>query len=236
MSEYSHLKNRCLSANQEIARNKLAISTFGNVSLADREKGVFVIKPSGVHYDNLSIDSIVVLNFQGEIVEGELSPSSDTKTHLHLYNSWSSINSICHTHSTYAVGWSQSCRPVPILGTTHADHLTKKIPCTPVMNNDLILGDYEHNTGVQIVSHFKDLGLLETEVQMCLVGSHGPFTWGQDELISVYNSVVLEEICKMSFITESLNPKIQDIKETLIRKHYDRKHGIKSYYGQKGKL
>ena len=232
MSNYSDLKNRCLKANIEIKTHNLAIFTFGNVSVIDREKKVFAIKPSGVPYNDLTEDKIVVLDLEGNIIEGDLRASSDTKTHLFLYNQWEEINSICHTHSTYAVGWAQSLQPVPIFGTTHADHLTKEIPCTEPMEDSLIKGDYEINTGVQIVNHFSKNNLDPTEVQMCLVGSHGPFTWGENEIKSIYNSVVLEEICKMGYITKTINPKIHNIKTSLINKHYFRKHGKDAYYGQ----
>ena len=232
MSAFNILKNKCLNANLEIKKNNLAISTFGNVSLADRHERIIAIKPSGVPYLSLSERDIIILDFKGNILEGKLNPSSDTKTHLYLYNKWDDLNSICHTHSTYAVGWAQSLTSVPILGTTHADHLTQNIPCTLPMSDKLIKGDYEHNTGVQIVNHFSKENINPGYVKMCLVGSHGPFSWGVDELESVYNSVVLEEICKMAFITKSINPKIKKIKNSLIDKHCLRKHGPQSYYGQ----
>lgn len=232
MSNYSDLKNRCLKANIKINTHNLAIFTFGNVSVIDREKKVFAIKPSGVPYNDLTEDKIVVLDLEGNIIEGDLRASSDTKTHLYLYNQWEEINSICHTHSTYAVGWAQSLKPVPIFGTTHADHLTKEIPCTEPMEDSLIKGDYEINTGVQIVNHFSKNKLDPSEVQMCLVGSHGPFTWGRNENESLYNSVVLEEICKMGYITKTINPRANKIKTSLINKHYYRKHGKDAYYGQ----
>ena len=232
MSAINILKNKCLTANLEIKNNNLAISTFGNVSLADRNERIIAIKPSGVPYVSLSANDIVILDFKGNILEGKLNPSSDTRTHLYLYNKWERLNSICHTHSTYAVGWSQSLTSVPILGTTHADHLTQNIPCTSPMSNTLIKGDYEHNTGVQIVNHFSKNNISPNLVKMCLVGSHGPFTWGDDELESVYNSIVLEEICKMAFITQVINPEIKNMKKSLIDKHFLRKHGPESYYGQ----
>ena len=235
MTSYSDLKIRCLNSNLEIKTQNLAIFTFGNVSIIDRNKRVMAIKPSGISYDALTENQIVVMDLDGNIIEGDLRPSSDTKTHLYLYNKWQSINSICHTHSTYAVGWSQSLNSVPIFGTTHADHLTKEIPCTEPMEDSLIKGDYEINTGVQIVNHFNNRKLNPSELQMCLVGSHGPFTWGKNETESVYNSVVLEEICKMAFLTRVINPRIGNIKKSLIDKHYYRKHGKNSYYGQSDK-
>ena len=232
LSLYSDIKSRCLNANLNIRSYNLAIFTFGNVSLIDREKKIIAIKPSGVPYEELDEEKIVILDLEGNIIEGALNPSSDTKTHIYLYQKWSEINSICHTHSTYAVGWSQSLQDVTVYGTTHADHLTKDIPCTSPMEDYLIEGNYELNTGVQIVNHFNYHKLNPKEVQMCLVGSHGPFTWGNDEIESIYNSVVLEEICKMAFITKKINPEVKRIKKTLIDKHYKRKHGKDSYYGQ----
>ena len=232
MVNFTKLKTKCLIANRKIKENNLAIFTFGNVSIADRENKVIAIKPSGVPYHELKKSDIVILSLEGEIIEGTMRPSSDTKTHLYLYNNWPKINSICHTHSTYAVGWSQSLMSVPILGTTHADHLTKEIPCTAPMDDSLIEGDYELNTGIQIFKHFENKKLNPNEVQMCLVGSHGPFTWGENEIKSIYNSVVLVEICKMASITRSINPTIDNIKASLIEKHYLRKHGKNKQYGQ----
>lgn len=232
MSSYTDIKSRCLNANVNIKKHNLAVFTFGNVSLIDRERNVIAIKPSGVPYEELDVEKIVILDLEGNIIEGTLNPSSDTKTHIYLYREWGEINSICHTHSTYAVGWSQSLQDVTVYGTTHADHLTKDIPCTSPMEDSLIEGNYELNTGVQIVNHFNYHKLNPKEVQMCLVGSHGPFTWGNDEIESIYNSVVLEEICKMAFITKKINPEVRRIKKTLIDKHYNRKHGKDSYYGQ----
>ena len=232
LSLYTDIKSRCLNANLKIRFHNLSIFTFGNVSLIDREKNIIAIKPSGVPYEELDEEKIVILDLEGNIIEGTLNPSSDTKTHVYLYQKWEEINSICHTHSTYAVGWSQSLQDVTVYGTTHADHLTKDIPCTSPMEDSLIEGNYELNTGVQIVNHFNYNNLNPKEVQMCLVGSHGPFTWGNDEIESIYNSVVLEEICKMAFITKKINPEVKRIKKTLIDKHYKRKHGKDSYYGQ----
>lgn len=232
MSDYSDIKIKCINANLNIKKNQLSIFTFGNVSVIDRKRNIIAIKPSGVPYDQLNKENIVILDLNGNVIESKFKPSSDTKTHIYLYQKWDKINSICHTHSTYAVGWSQSLQNVPIFGTTHADHLTKDIPCTSSMEDSLVKGDYELNTGVQIVDHFEKNNINPKEVEMCLVGSHGPFTWGEDENKSVYNSVVLEEICKMAYLTKTINPKSKRIKETLIEKHYYRKHGKNSYYGQ----
>jgi len=232
MSLYKEIKSKCLNSNLEILNYKLAIFTFGNVSVIDRDKNVIAIKPSGIPYQQLDEDKIIILDLKGNVIEGDLNPSSDTKTHLYLYNEWGQINSICHTHSTYAVGWSQSLQDVPVYGTTHADHLTKDVPCTSPMEDSLIKGNYELNTGIQIVNHFNNHKLNPEGLQMCLVGSHGPFTWGTDEKESIYNSVVLEEVCKMAYLTRTINPDIGRIKNSLIKKHYNRKHGKDSYYGQ----
>ena len=233
MSKYKDLKNRCLKANLRLNLNQLSIMTFGNVSIIDRDNEVIAIKPSGVKYDLMKENDIVVLDFNGNIIEGELNPSSDTKTHIYLYKKWQNIKSICHTHSTYAVAWSQSLKSVPILGTTHADHLTEEIPCTPPMSDSLILGDYEYNTGVQIVNYFEKNNLNHNNIMMVLVGSHGPFTWGGSENESVNNSIILEELCKMATLTLTINPNIKKLKKSLIKKHYERKHGNNAYYGQK---
>lgn len=233
MDKYYKIKEECLKANLKIPEHKLAIYTFGNVSVYDKNLGVVAIKPSGVPYHELDIDQIVLTDLEGRpLSSNSLNPSSDTKTHCYLYKSWPSIKSICHTHSTYAVGWSQSLQDVEILGTTHADHLTRSIPCTPPMRDDLIKGDYELNTGIQIVEYFKEKNINPHEVQMLLVGSHGPFTWGESAEQSVYNSKVLEEICQMALISKTINPNVKRLKQALIKKHYERKHGDNSYYGQ----
>lgn len=232
MKVYKDLKKSCLNANLELKKQNLVIYTFGNVSIIDRNKKVFAIKPSGVPYDKLSINDIVILNLKGDVIEGDLKPSSDTMTHCVMYNNWHNINSICHTHSTYAVGWGQSLLSVPVLGTTHADYSPVAIPCVQPMSDKMIKKDYEINTGIQIIDYFKKHNLNPDKLEMTLVGSHGPFTWGKNEFKSVYNSKMLEEICKISFITKLINPNIGSIKKTLINKHYNRKHGKDSYYGQ----
>lgn len=229
----NELKEECLNANLKIPKLRLAIYTFGNVSIYDKERGVVAIKPSGVPYNQLNISKIVLVDLDGNPIEqNSLKPSSDTKTHCYLYQKWPEVKSICHTHSTYAVGWAQSLKNVDIFGTTHADHLTTSIKCTPLMSDELIKGDYELNTGIQIIEFFESQQLSWNEVQMVLVGGHGPFTWGKSAEESVYNSKVLEEICKMAFITKSINPNVSKLKDVLIKKHYERKHGNNSYYGQ----
>ena len=183
-------------------------------------------------YENLKVDDIVIVDFDNSIIEGNLRPSSDTKTHSYLYKNWDTIGGIAHTHATYSVAWAQAQCDIPIFGTTHADHLTHDIPCAPPMSDDLIEGNYEHNTGIQITSHFEQNQLDYNEVPMVLVGNHAPFTWGKDAAKAVYNSKVLEEVAKMAFLTRQINPQAPRLKEALIKKHYLRKHGKDAYYGQ----
>ena len=230
MGKYEDLKERVYVANMQIPAHRLAVFTWGNVSAIDRERGVMAIKPSGVAYDKLTPADIVVTDMDGNVVEGTLRPSSDTNTHLVLYKAFKSIGGIIHTHSTYATAWSQACRPLPIYGTTHADHLAVDIPCTEVMRDDQIVNDYETETGNQIVEAFA--GLNPEEVEMVLVACHGPFAWGKDESKAVYNGVVLEEVAKMAVLTEQINRETPRLKKTLCDKHYFRKHGKNAYYGQ----
>lgn len=211
----------------------LVIYTFGNVSAVDRDHGVFAIKPSGVPYDQLRIEDMVIVDFNNNVVEGEMQPSSDTKTHAFLYKHWGSIGAVAHTHATYSVAWAQSQKDIPILGTTHADHLTENIPCAPPMDDESIEGDYEHMTGQQIIDCFDHRGLDYKELQMVLLGNHGPFTWGETAEIAVYNSKILEELARMAYLTLQINPSAPRLKDALIRKHYQRKHGKEAYYGQK---
>lgn len=211
----------------------LVIYTFGNVSAVDRKKGVFAIKPSGVPYENLKQEDIVILDLDNNIIEGEMRPSSDTKTHSYLYKNWKDIGGIAHTHATYSVAWAQAQKDITIFGTTHADHLTTDIPCAPPMSDELIEGNYEHNTGIQILDCFKGKNLSYKEVEMVLIGNHGPFSWGKNAAKAVYNSKVLEEVARMAFLTLQINPKAPRLKDSLIKKHYDRKHGSNAYYGQK---
>lgn len=232
MSDYKSLKEECYEANMELPKLDLVIYTFGNVSAVDRDKGVFAIKPSGVPYDILKPEDIVIMDLDNNVVEGKMRPSSDTKTHSFLYKSWEGIGGICHTHSTYAVSWAQAQRDVPIMGTTHADYLTNDIPCAPPMSDALIEGDYEHNTGQQILDCFSDKGITYNEVEMVLIGNHGPFTWGKDASKAVFNSKLLEELCKMAYISLGINPDAPRLKDALIKKHYERKHGKNAYYGQ----
>lgn len=232
MSTYQHIRNLAYEGNMQLPELKLVLFTFGNVSAADRDLEVFAIKPSGLPYEDLSPDKMVIVDFNGKVVEGALRPSSDTKTHAVLYKHWTNINGIVHTHSTYATAWAQSHRDIPIYGTTHADHNTVDIPCAPPMNDEMIQGDYEYQTGFQIMNCFKDKKLDYKEVEMVLVGNHAPFTWGKTAAKAVYNSAVLEEVARMAYLTEQINPKASRLKDALINKHYERKHGPDSYYGQ----
>lgn len=232
MGKYENLKKSCFDANMQLPKLGLVVYTFGNVSVVDRTQGVFAIKPSGVPYEELHPEDIVIVNFDNQVIEGKMKPSSDTRTHSFLYRSWNTIGGICHTHSTYAVAWAQAQKSIPILGTTHADHLTSDIPCTKPMREQLIKGDYEHNTGQQIVDCFDELSLNPAEVEMVLVGSHGPFTWGKNAEKAVYNSRVLEELAKMAYVALAVNPNAPRLSDALIRKHFERKHGPDSYYGQ----
>jgi len=229
-SPYREIKERAWAANQEIPKRGLAIYTFGNVSALDRERGVLAIKPSGVAYDELMVDDLVVLDLDGKVVEGRLRPSSDTATHLVLYRSFPGISGVAHTHSTYATGWAQARMSIPIYGTTHADHLAEDVPCTAVMSDGAV-GDYEVETGNQILECFRDRDPLKTP--MVLVAGHGPFTWGPSAEKAVYNAAVLEELAKMAFVTRTLDPSVPRLPGSLITKHFERKHGKNAYYGQK---
>ncbi|MDF1518614.1 MAG: L-ribulose-5-phosphate 4-epimerase, partial [Lutibacter sp.] len=224
-SIYKNLKQECYEANMQLNALGLVVYTFGNVSAVDREKGVFAIKPSGVPYELLKPEDIVILDFDNNIIEGTMRPSSDTKTHAYLYKNWDDIGGIAHTHALYSVSWAQAQLDIPIFGTTHADHLTADIPCAPPMSDELIKGNYEHNTGIQILDCFKNKGLSHKEVEMVLIGNHGPFTWGKDAAKAVYNSKVLEVVAQMAYLTLQINPNAPRLKDSLIKKHYDRKHG-----------
>ncbi len=232
MSKYGHIKEEAFEANMQLPKLGLVIFTFGNVSVADRELGVFGIKPSGVAYEELSPKKIVIVDFDGQVVKGGLKPSSDTPTHALLYKNWDKIGSIVHTHSVYATAWAQAQRDIPIYGTTHADHCNVDIPCTAPMNDEMIRGDYEYQTGLQILNCFKERGLNYEETEMILVGNHAPFTWGKTAEKAVHNSAILESIAQMAFLTGQINPSAQRLKDALIKKHYERKHGPDSYYGQ----
>ncbi|HTG56846.1 MAG TPA: L-ribulose-5-phosphate 4-epimerase [Niabella sp.] len=231
---YKYIREAAYEANMQLPQLGLVLFTFGNVSEADRSQGLFAIKPSGVAYNDLSPEKMVIVDFDGNTVEGSLNPSSDTKTHAVLYKQWEGINGIVHTHSTYATAWAQSQRDIPIFGTTHADYNTVDIPCAPPMSDEMIKGNYEYETGFQIINCFKEKNLDYKEVEMVLVGNHAPFTWGKNAAKAVHNSAVLEQVAKMALLTEQINPQAPRLKQALINKHYERKHGPDSYYGQAG--
>jgi L-ribulose-5-phosphate 4-epimerase len=231
-SQYKDLKQECYEANMQLNALNLVVYTFGNVSAVDRKNGVFAIKPSGVPYEDLKPEDIVIVDFDNNIIEGTMRPSSDTKTHAYLYKNWPNIGGVAHTHATYSVAWAQSQQDIPIFGTTHADHLTADIPCAPPMADSLIEGNYEHNTGIQILDCFKEKNLSYEEVEMVLIGNHGPFAWGKNAAKAVYNSKVLEVVAEMAYLTLQINPNAPRLKDSLIKKHYNRKHGKDSYYGQ----
>ena len=229
---YKDLREECYEANMLLPKLGLVVFTFGNVSCVDRDKAVFGIKPSGVPYDDLKVEDIVILDYEAKVVEGNMRPSSDTNTHALLYKTWSNIGGISHTHSTYGTAWAQSLLDIPIFGTTHADHLTVDIPCAQPMSDAYIEGDYEYNTGLQIIDCLTEKKLSYEDVEMILVGSHAPFTWGKNAKKAVYNSAILEECAKMAYITLQINPSAAKLKNALIQKHFERKHGPNSYYGQ----
>lgn len=232
MGKYDEIKMAAYKANMQLPELGLVLFTFGNVSVADRQQEVFAIKPSGVPYKDLSPENMVIVDFDSNIIEGGLRPSSDTKTHAVLYKQWTGIGSIVHTHSTYATAWAQALKDIPVFGTTHADHTVSAIPCAPPMDDEMIKGDYEYETGFQVINCFKERGLQYEELEMILVGNHAPFTWGKTPDKAVYNAAVLEELARMAFLTLQINPASPVLKDSLVNKHYERKHGPHSYYGQ----
>jgi L-ribulose-5-phosphate 4-epimerase len=239
---YISLKEEAWEANMEIPRRGLAIYTWGNVSAFDPERGVFAIKPSGVAYSELTAGDLVVVDLDGKTVDGKLNPSSDTETHRILYREFArlaaaagsavDVRGITHTHSTYAVAFAQARRPVPVYGTTHADHGAEEIPCTAFMSEEAVKNNYEQETGNLIMETFKTQGRSPLDMPMILVAGHGPFTWGKNAAQSVYHAAVLEEVCKMAHLTLALDPGIKPLPEYIIRKHWERKHGPAAYYGQ----
>lgn len=232
MSLYDNIKEEAYRANMQLPKLGLVLFTFGNVSAADRNQGVFAIKPSGVPYEDLSPEKMVIVDFDNKTVEGKLRPSSDTNTHAVLYSNWPEIGGIVHTHSTYATAWAQAQRDIPIMGTTHADHLTEDIPCAPIMKDKAIQGDYEFETGFQIIDEFRRRKISYKEVEMILVSNHAPFTWAKNAEKAVYNSAVLEEVAKIAMFSLLINPDAPRLNDALIKKHYERKHGVNAYYGQ----
>ncbi len=237
MGKYTEIREKAYEANMQIPAQHLALYTWGNVSAFDRDAGVFAIKPSGVPYPDLSPESMVIVDLDGAVVEGKLRPSSDTPTHAVLYREFAGggadIGGIIHTHSTFAVSWAQAVRPVPLFGTTHADHIQTEIPCTPYLSREAVRNDYEKETGNLIVSHFRSLSLNPDEVSMVLVGGHGPFAWGATADKAVYNAAVLEEVSRMALNTLLIRPDATPLPDYIIEKHYTRKHGPNAYYGQR---
>lgn len=237
MSVYASLKEEAWAANMEIPARALALYTWGNVSAFDPVRAVFAIKPSGVPYPELTPESMVVVDLDGKIVEGSLNPSSDTPTHRALYREFAP-GGIVHTHSTYAVAWAQARCPIPLFGTTHADHIQTPVPCTPYLSREAVEGDYELETGNLIVRTFREglpgiHGPLDPrEVTMVLVGGHGPFAWGSNAAKAVYNAAVLEETARMALLTLQIAPEAASLPEYIVHKHYERKHGSGAYYGQ----
>ncbi len=228
---YTELKREVFEANMELNRRNLVVYTWGNVSQIDRAKGVIAIKPSGVAYEVMTPDDIVIVDLENQIVEGKMRPSSDTKTHTHLYRHFETIGGVTHTHSTYATAWAQTQQAIPCYGTTHADYAYGEIPCTAVMTDEQIERDYEEETGVQITDCFKDRS--PKEVPMVIVAGHAPFTWGKNGADAVCHAVILEEIARMAFLTKTLQPNTAALKQGIVDKHYLRKHGKNAYYGQK---
>lgn len=224
------LKQEVLEANLDLVKRNLVILTWGNVSAIDRETGLVVIKPSGVEYDNMKAEDMVVVDLEGNIVEGDLRPSSDTPTHLAIYRHFPEVGGVVHTHSTYATAWAQAGLSIPNIGTTHADTFHQAIPCTEEMSKEQIETAYEAATGDVIAEAFAGMNPMHTPA--VLVKHHGPFTWGKSATNAVYNAVVLEEVARMASITVALNPNVV-MNENLIEKHYERKHGANAYYGQK---
>ena len=223
------LKQEVLQANLELVKYGLVIFTWGNVSAIDRAKGLIVIKPSGVAYDDMKAEDMVVLDLKGKPVEGELKPSSDTATHLALYQYFPNIGGVAHTHSTFATAWAQAGKDIPNVGTTHADYFKDDIPCTRQMTPEEIATEYERETGKVIVERFE--GLNPDYTPGVLVNNHGPFTWGDSAHQAMHNAVLLEQIAKMAFIARLINPELK-MNEELIKKHFCRKHGPEAYYGQ----
>jgi L-ribulose-5-phosphate 4-epimerase len=228
------LKERVYKANMMLPQYGLVTFTWGNVSELDEESGIFAIKPSGVDYNLLTPDDMVLIDLDGNKVEGKLNPSSDTPTHLELYRNFQSIGGVCHTHSSYATSWAQSGRSIKFYGTTHADYFYGDIPCLRCLTAEEIEEAYELNTGKLIVNEFKRLGIDPDAVPACLCKNHGPFSWGKNGKKAVESAVVLEEVAKMAYRTELINPKVEETPQFLQDKHYFRKHGANAYYGQGG--
>ena len=228
--KYDALREEALAANLEIPKLGLALFTWGNASAFDPASGVFAIKPSGLEYDRLTPDSMVVVDLDGKVAEGAMRPSSDTKTHAVLYRTFPGIRGICHTHSTYAVAWAQARLPIPCFGTTHADQADGAVPCTAVIRPEAVEKDYEEGTGRLIAETFA--GRDPLRIPMTIVAGHGPFAWGETAGKAVKNAAALEEVARMAYLTLSINPDAPELPEYVLRKHWERKHGDGAYYGQ----
>lgn len=226
------LKEKVFKANLDLVKHGLVIFTWGNVSGIDREKSLVVIKPSGVDYDNMKAGDMVVVDMDGNVVEGDLRPSSDTPTHLEIYKAFPETGGVVHTHSTYATAWAQAGVDIPNIGTTHADYFHQAIPCTADMTEEEVNGAYEKETGTVIVKRFRDMNPVHTPG--VLVKNHGPFAWGKDANEAVHNAVVMEQVAKMASIAYQVNPHLT-MNPLLVEKHFSRKHGPNAYYGQKKK-
>lgn len=227
-----NLKKEVFESNLELVKHNLVIFTWGNVSGIDRKNNLIVIKPSGVSYDEMTENDMVVVDFDGNVVEGNLKPSSDTQTHIELYKKYDEIGGIVHTHSTWATGWAQAKLDIVPLGTTHSDYFYGDIPCTRELTKNEVEYDYEKNTGLVILEELEKRDIQPLSVPGILVANHGPFSWGKDAKNAVHNAVVLEEVAKMNFISKSLNPNVSNINDYILDKHYLRKHGENAYYGQ----
>lgn len=224
------LKQQVFAANLDLPRHGLVTFTWGNVSAIDRVRGLVAIKPSGVSYETMTVDDIVIVDMQGQVVEGNLRPSSDTATHLALYRRYPSLGGVVHTHSTHATAWAQAGLAIPALGTTHADYFLGDIPCTRALTEEEVQGEYELNTGRVIIETLKEREPLHTPG--VVVYQHGPFAWGKNAHDAVHNAVVMEEVARMAWIARGINPDLKPIDDYLMAKHFMRKHGSHAYYGQ----
>ena len=224
------LKEKVLKANLELPKKDLVTYTWGNVSEINRASGLIVIKPSGVDYDEMTAEDMVVVDLNGNVVEGKLRPSSDTPTHIELYKKYPEIGGVVHTHSSWATTWAQAGKSIPVMGTTHADYFYGEIPCTRKLSEEEIMGEYEKQTGLVIIETFEGKNPMHTPG--VVVNDHGPFSWGKDSNEAVHNAVVMEEVAKMAFRSKMLSPEDNGADEALIKKHFLRKHGKNAYYGQ----
>lgn len=226
------LKQQVVDANMALVQSQLVTLTWGNVSALDRDSGLVAIKPSGVGYQDLTVENLVIVDLDGQIVQGDLRPSSDTKTHLELYRNFSEIGAVVHTHSPSATSFSQAGLPLPCLGTTHADHFYGEIPVARALTTQEVAQDYEHATGVSIVQCLQDLGHNPLEMPAVLLKHHAPFTWGKSVQAALDNSIALEMCAHMALMTWQLNPQAKAIPDHILNKHHERKHGTSAYYGQ----